>query len=78
MITRSTAQLKMLTINEASQLIEGLTPFRIRAMCINGELPCIKAGRKYLIEQNTLISVITTSFTPIEPQTAGIRKIAVR
>ena len=44
-----TNTVKMPTINEATQLVPGLTKYRIREMCISGEIPCVKAGRKYLI-----------------------------
>ena len=49
---------RMLTINEAAALIEGLTPYRIRQMCITGALPHIMAGKKYLINQNVLLAAI--------------------
>lgn len=48
----------MLTIKEAAQLITGLTEYRIRQMCINGTLPHIMAGKKYLINQNILLALI--------------------
>jgi excisionase family DNA binding protein len=48
----------MLTINEAAKLVQGLTAFRIRKMCISGELPCIKAGKKYLINQEVLFRIL--------------------
>ncbi len=51
--------IKMLTINEAAQLVPGLTKYRIREMCIKGELPCVKAGRKYLICEQVLIRYLT-------------------
>jgi excisionase family DNA binding protein len=49
---------KMLTIKEAAALVDGLTPYRIRQMCIDGTLPHIKAGKKYLINKNRLFEVI--------------------
>jgi len=48
----------MLTINEAAALVNGLTPFRIRQMCIDGTLPHIKAGKKYLINRSVLFDII--------------------
>ena len=51
-------KIKMLTIKEASKLIDGLTEYRIRQMCITGELPCFKAGKKYLINHNNLIKLL--------------------
>lgn len=49
---------KMLTINEAAERVDGLTAYRIRQMCIDGILPHFKAGKKYLINERTLFSVI--------------------
>ena len=42
---------RMLTIDEAASLVYGLSKYRIRKMCIDGTLPHIKAGKKYLINQ---------------------------
>ena len=44
----------MLTIKEAAALVDGLTEYRVRQLCRSGELPCIKAGKKYLINKETL------------------------
>ena len=49
---------QMLTIKQASQVVEGITEYRIRQMCISGELPCFKAGKKYLINEKTLRKVV--------------------
>ena len=57
--TSSPLAVKMLTINEAAKTVPGLTKYRIREMCIKGELPCIKAGCKYLICESTLIKYLT-------------------
>ena len=51
--------LKMLTINEAAEQVPGLTKYRIREMCRTGELPCMKAGKKYLICEQILIKYLT-------------------
>ena len=51
----------MLTIKEAAALVDGLTPYRIRQMCISGQLPHIKAGNKYLINKNKLLEAIGES-----------------
>ena len=45
----------MLTIKEAAALVDGLTEYRVRQLCRSGELPCIKAGKKYLINKEVLI-----------------------
>ena len=52
-------RVKLLTIKQAAAVIEGLTEYRIRQLCRAGELPCIKAGKKYLINEQTLIEVIS-------------------
>lgn len=53
---------KILTIKQASQLIDGLTEYRIRQMCISGELPCFMAGKKYLISENVLYRTVFTDY----------------
>ncbi len=66
---------KMLTINEAAQFFPGLTKYRIREMCINREISCIKAGRKYLICEQVLSDYLTNPTPlPIQEQ-GGIRRI---
>ena len=45
----------MLTIKEAAALVDGLTEYRVRQLCRSGELPCFKAGKKYLINKNVRI-----------------------
>ena len=49
---------RVLTIKEAAGLIDGLTEFRVRQMCISGQLPCFMAGRKYLIYDENLYKVV--------------------
>ena len=53
---------KKLTIKQASQLIDGLTEYRIRQMCISGELPCFMAGKKYLISEDVLYRTVFTDY----------------
>jgi hypothetical protein len=49
---------RLLTIKEAAGLIEGLSEYRIRQLCISGELKCFKAGRKYLFTEKNLKSAV--------------------
>ena len=49
---------KVLTIKEAAGLIDGITEYRIRQMCVSGQLPCFKAGKKYLIAESTLYKTV--------------------
>lgn len=48
-------------MKEAAQVVDGITQYRIRQMCISGELPCFKAGKKYLINENVLLQTITAN-----------------
>ena len=41
-----TTNRRVLTIKEAAKLIDGLTEYRIRQMCISGQLPYFMAGKK--------------------------------
>ena len=50
---------KLLTIKEAAQLVDGLTEYRIRQLCLSGKLPCFKAGKKYLINENAVIRLVS-------------------
>lgn len=45
-------KITMLTIKEAAALVEGLTEYRVRQMCINNQIPHIMAGKKYLINRD--------------------------
>ena len=43
-------------------MIDGLTEYRVRQMCITGQLPCFKAGRKYLISEENLLKAVFKDF----------------
>ena len=45
----------MLTIKEAAALVERLTEYRVRQMCINDQVPHIMAGKKYLINKDLFL-----------------------
>ncbi len=62
---------RILTIKEAAALIDGLTEYRVRQMCITGQLPCFKAGRKYLISEENLMNVV---FGDKSPANGVVRK----
>lgn len=72
-----TNTVKMLTINEAAQLVPVLTKYRIREMCISGEVLCVKAGRKYLICEQVLIRYLTEPPIPQkqEPNTRRLHRV---
>ena len=69
-----TSNIRMLTINEAARRVPGLTKYRIREMCIKGEIPHVKAGRKYLICEQVLIQYLT-NLMPTLPQVEPDGKI---
>lgn len=48
-------KIAMLTIKEAAALVEGLTEYRVRQMCINDQVPHIMAGKKYLINKDIFL-----------------------
>lgn len=48
-------KITMLTIKEAAKLIDGLTEYRVRQMCINNQVPHIMAGKKYLINKDIFL-----------------------
>ncbi len=37
---------RVLTIKEAAELIDGVTEFRVRQMCISGQFPCFMTGER--------------------------------
>ena len=55
---KTETKIQMLTIKEAAALVDGLTEFRVRQMCRSGELPCFKAGKKYLINKDILYKTL--------------------
>ena len=52
-------KITMLTIKEAAALVDGLTEYRVRQLCKSGELPTVKAGRKYLINKDILMKFLS-------------------
>lgn len=52
-------KIKLLTIRQAAKLIDGLTEYRIRQLCLSGELPHFKSGQKHLINEQVLLDFIT-------------------
>ena len=60
----TTPKRKVLTIKEAAKLIDGLTEYRIRQMCISGQLNCFMAGKKYLIPEEALMKAVFGHYEP--------------
>ena len=51
-------KITMLTIKEAAAMVEGLTEYRVRQMCVNKQIPCIMEGKKYLINKDILLDFL--------------------
>ena len=49
----------MLTIKEAAALVDGLTEYRVRQMCIHNQIPHIMAGKKYLINKEQFLRYLS-------------------
>lgn len=56
--TKSKSGKRVCTIKEATALVDGLSEYRIRQMCLSGELPCFMAGKKYLINEDDLYKAL--------------------
>ena len=78
---------RMRTIAEASEELKALdphtamTPYHIRRLCLDGILPTVKAGKKILLNLDTLIEYMNDptaeKFAPRPAATVGgIRRIS--
>ena len=47
---------RLLTLKEAAKLIDGLTEYRVRMLCINGEIKYHKFGNKYMISEHEILT----------------------
>ena len=52
---KTETKIVMLTIKQAAALVEGLTEYRVRQMCLSGQVPHIMAGKKYLINKDLFL-----------------------
>ena len=53
--------MKLLTIKEAALLIDGLSVYRIRELCKNGELYYFKFGNKFVINSEDLLDYFASN-----------------
>jgi len=51
-----TKKLRLLTLKEASKLIEGLTEYRVRQLCTQNSIKYYKFGNKYMISEKELLA----------------------
>ncbi|GHU56419.1 hypothetical protein AGMMS49975_19700 [Clostridia bacterium] len=68
-------KVEMLTIDEAAALIHGLSKYRVRAMCVNNEIPHVRAGRKYPICKQVLIRWLTEPTSSFQSHAGSEGKI---
>ena len=78
---------RMRTVSEAAQELKALdphtamTPYHIRRLCLDGVLPTVKAGKKILLNLDTLIEYMNNpTVDKFKPRQAaavnGIRRIS--
>jgi excisionase family DNA binding protein len=48
--------MKLLTIREAAKLIAGVSPYRVRMLCLEGKLKHHRFGKKFMIADAEIIS----------------------
>ena len=60
---KTQTEITMLTIKQAASLVQGLTEFRVRELCKTGELPCFRAGKKYLINKDILYKYLSSGMS---------------
>jgi hypothetical protein len=49
-------QPRLLTLKQAAQIISGLTEYRVRLMCLNGDIKYFKFGNKYMVSERELLN----------------------
>jgi len=47
---------RLLTLKEAAKLIEGLTEYRVRMLCIAGDIKYHRFGNKYMVSERELLN----------------------
>lgn len=65
---------KVMTVKAAAALIEGLSEYRLRQMCLNGQVKCIRAGRKILVTEAAVMRAVFGNGSESE-QTEEMEKI---
>jgi hypothetical protein len=54
-MTNQTNKPRLLNLRQAAALIEGLTEYRLRRLCLDGKLKYHKFGNKYMVSEKTLL-----------------------
>ncbi len=53
-----TDKIKLLTVREAAEMIDGLSEYRIRKLVKEGVIPSFMSGNKILMSKDALVSVV--------------------
>ena len=79
---------RLRTINEAVRFLKeqdpetSLTPYFIRRMIVDGQVPTVMAGKKYLVDIDALLDYFENqsgeNSSPVEPSKGIIRPISER
>ena len=48
-------KMRLLTLKEAAKLIEGLTEYRVRMLCLQNDIKHHRFGNKYMIQERELL-----------------------
>ena len=65
---------RMRTISEAASELRkidpgtAVTPYRIRQLVLAGEIPCVTAGNKRLVNMETLLRYLSGEFVSVPPR----------
>ena len=54
-MTSETKKPRLLTLKQAAELIEGLTEYRVRMLCINDNIKYHKFGNKYMVSERVIL-----------------------
>jgi len=54
-MNNTTIKPRLLTLKEAAKLIDGLTEYRVRMMCINDDIKYYKFGSKYMVSEREIL-----------------------
>lgn len=60
---------RVMTVKETAALIDGLSEYRLRQMCLSGQVDCIKAGRKILVTEEAVLRAVFGSSIDEKSQT---------
>ena len=60
-ITKTSNKPRLLTLKQAAGLIEGLTEYRVRMLCVAGDIKYHKFGTKYMISERVLLDFFDES-----------------